>query len=213
MRMIVCMLIITVVSTEAERKGTFICAGRVVGTVGGVPLAAGRLAGKGVLLGGGAVAHGVGRGVGTVGKGVGAVGGFAGRKIGLIKKKDKEGHEVLVPADQADMDVSAPTTAGYGVPGQADGNGLEMLSDGALIPNGQRGPPPTEPGHLAVTVLGARGIKVEAGAKLKSHVAIKMGGKGHKTDHEKGVDPDWYVLAAIWASLAQQVQLNNCDVY
>jgi hypothetical protein len=144
------------------------------------------------LLGGGAVAHGVGKGVGGIGKGVGAVGGFAGRKIGLIKKKDKEGHEVIVSADQAD---AYDGQAGYGV------GGLETLAEHGTLSHDQeqaqgqggsaRGPPPTEPGHVSVTVIGARGIKVEKGAKLKSHVVLKMGGKGHKTDHEKGTEPDW----------------------
>ena len=189
-----------VVSPEPERKGTFTTAGRVVTTVGGVPLAAGRLAGKGVLLGGkgvlmggGAVAHGVGKGVGGIGKGVGAVGGFAGRKIGLIKKKDKEGHDILVPADQADGDLSVgPSPSGYSAAG------METLTEvgESATGQGERGPPPTEPGHLSVTVVGARGLKFEAGAKLKSHVAIKLGGKGHKTNHEKGLEPDWYVYTA-----------------
>lgn len=172
----------TVIARTRGKTSTFSAAGRVVTTVGGVPLAAGKLAGKGVLLGGGAVAMGVGKGVGTVGKGVGAVGGFAGRKIGLIKKKDKSGKEVLVAADSLEAEDgyeigdARPSVDGEGEGGRA----VE-----------ETGPPPTEPGVLSVTVLGAKDIKTENGGKLKSHVAVKIAGKAHKTDTAKGVEPDW----------------------
>jgi hypothetical protein len=43
----------------------------------------------------GAAGKGAFKGVGMVGHGVGHVGGFAGRKIGLVKKKDKSGKEIV----------------------------------------------------------------------------------------------------------------------
>jgi hypothetical protein len=59
-------------------------AGQAITAVGGVPIGVG----KGVIQGGGYIASGVGYGLGTVG-------GFAGRKCGLIKKKDKVSKEVV----------------------------------------------------------------------------------------------------------------------
>lgn len=70
-----------------QNTSTFSTVGRAAGQVGGIPLGVASGVGKGVF-------HGV---VG-VGHGVGSVGGFAGRKIGLVKKKDKSGNEVVSPS-------------------------------------------------------------------------------------------------------------------
>lgn len=63
--------------------------------------------GKGVLHGGTAVASGVGHGIGTVG-------GFAGRKIGLIKKKNGEIVEAPIhpEADGGEPVAASPDESG-----------------------------------------------------------------------------------------------------
>lgn len=153
-----------VIARTRNKTSTFSTAGRAITNVGGLPIAAG----KGVLMGGGHVAMGVGRGVGTIG-------GFAGRKIGLVKKQDKHGKEVLVPADEQATDGGTHELA-------AESEGLNKVSAGGR---------PTESGSLVVTVLGGTNIKSEEGAKLKSYVAVKVGSKSHKTDHTKGLEPEW----------------------
>lgn len=140
-----------------------------------------------------------------VGRGVGTVGGFAGRKIGLIKRKDKAGKEVLVPSDDA---AATNITEGFieAIPA-VDSNGADLRSreNGEQVESGLgRVTPPglgetdgsparrhSEQGTLVVSVLGASDVKSDEGAKLKSYVAVKMGGKSHKTDHVKGTDPEW----------------------
>lgn len=109
-----------------------------------------------------------------VGRGVGTIGGFAGRKIGLVKKKDKHGKEVMVPADEQGMD--GPPI-------------MVTETDGLTEPSA--GGRPAESGNLVVTVLGGSDIKSEEGAKLKSYVMVKVGSKSHKTDHTKGLKPEW----------------------
>jgi hypothetical protein len=133
--------------------------------------------GKGAIKGGafvaGGVLHGGGAVVGGVGHGIGTVGGFAGRKIGLIKKKDKSGKEILVQADTG-MEVD-PSTVG------ADGEaGMAGTGEG-----------PLENGILTITVLAAKDLVSKEGGGVKPYVALKVGGKSHKTSHSKGVEPEW----------------------
>lgn len=206
------MLTTPVVARTRGKTSTFSTAGRALTTIGGVPLAAG----KGVIHGGGTVIGGVGKGVKTGGGfvvgGVGHVGGFAGRKIGLIKKKDKSGKEILVPADE-DGNV---IPGGDAIPVDADGEGFDVpagqvsqpAAHGAVdsltvgIPTGPTAttlPPgmgnvPSEPGTLAVTVLSAKDLKSKDGHSAKPYVMLKLGGKSHKTGHVKGLEPEWYVV-------------------
>ncbi|KAL7422727.1 Tricalbin-2 [Cryptotrichosporon argae] len=160
--------------------GTFATsAGRAVSTIGGVPLNVG----KGIAQGGVGVVTGVGHGVG-------AVGGFAGRRIGLIKKKDKSGKEVLVPDDGlTPVDENGAAAAAYDIPaGQAS-----MTGDGVMSAGGS-GQSNTEPGTLVVTVLGAKDLQPQgshSAKDLKPYAVVKLGGKSHKTDHVKGVEPEW----------------------
>lgn len=121
-----------------------------------------------------------------VGRGVGTVGGFAGRKIGLIKKKDKSGKEILVHPEEEQEGGGG--MGGFDLSSE-NGTQVEGLN-GELIGSGNR---PSEPGTLVVTVLGGSEIKSEEGLKLKSYVTVKIGGKSHKTDHVKGVEPEWLV--------------------
>jgi hypothetical protein len=151
-------------------------------------------AGKGVIHGGGSVVHGVGHGLGTVGHGLGNVGGFAGRRIGLIKKRDKSGKEVLVPADEQGGEVvNGFEESGIATPMiGTNGGGYEMngqssnLGASAFITT-EAGAGPSEPGILGVTVFGAKDLK----GGQKPYVQVKVGGKTHKTVHVKGVEPEW----------------------
>ena len=145
--------------------------------MGGLPFAAGKGVGKGVVQGGGAV--------------VGGVGGFAGRRMGLMKKS-KSGKEIpmangngstdafngyAVPAGQASQPVDAETAGG--VPGGAAAT---------TLPPGM-GSAPSEGGHLAVTVLAAKDLKGKEGAKV--YTSLRLGKQSHKTDHVKGSAPEW----------------------
>lgn len=73
-----------IIVKSRKNTSTFSTAGRAVTQVGSIPLGVGKGVAKGALSG-----------VVGVGHGVGAVGGFAGRKIGLVRKKDKHGKEVV----------------------------------------------------------------------------------------------------------------------
>lgn len=197
----------TVVARVRTKTGTIATAGRVLTTVGGVPLAAGR----GVIHGGGHVIGGVGKGVKTGGGfvvgGVSHVGGFAGRKIGLIKKKDKSGKEILVAADEAGNIIPEnELPEGYDLPaGQVsqptDLNGMTTgVPAGGLattLPPGL-GSVPSTPGTLIVTVLSAKDLKSKEGNSAKPYVVLRGPGKTqkighHKTGHVKGVEPEWQV--------------------
>lgn len=170
-----------------------------------MPLAAGR----GVIHGGGQVIGGVGKGVKTGGGfvigGVGHVGGFAGRKIGLIKKKDKSGKEVLVAADEAGNIIpESELPEGYNLPAGQVSQPSEMDSMTTGVPAGVVattlpsgfGSAPTTAGTLSVTVLGAKDLKSKEGNSAKPYVVLRGPGKTHKTGHVKGLEPEWYVMQA-----------------
>lgn len=178
-----------VIARSRQKTSTFSTAGRVATTIGGVPLGVG----KGVVHGGVAVVGGVGHGIGTVGHGIGSVGGFAGRRIGLMKKRDKSGKEVLVPTDEGEDGPEHEVAAG-----QATHTNGDHLDTGAgiidLLDGGRR--TPSEPGTLNVTVVGAKDLKSshkEGGPR--PYVQVRVGGKTHKTGHMKGQEVEWYVLA------------------
>jgi hypothetical protein len=150
-------------------------------------------AGKGVLHGGEAVAHGVGHGIGSVG-------GFAGRRIGLIKKKDKSGKEVLVP-DEGSIATSidaieeneerSPTIPAlennsFNLTPVHQDNTNEKGGHSPFVTS-EAGNGPSGPGILAVTVLGAKDLK----GGQKPYVQVRVGGKTHKTGHVRGVEPEW----------------------
>ena len=165
-------------------------AGRAVTQIGGLPFAAG----KGVVHGGGAVAMGVGHGIGSVG-------GFAGRRMGLMRKRDTSGKELVVPvANSTTSETTSPSSPGFDVPaGQVsqpvDGDAAEAdtLPTGAAattLPPGV-GSPSTEAGVLHVTVMSAKDLNSEEGSGAKPYVQLKMSGKAQKTDHVKGLQPEW----------------------
>ncbi|WVQ85964.1 hypothetical protein IAT38_008132 [Cryptococcus sp. DSM 104549] len=158
------------------RQNTSFSAGRAITQIGGVPLGVG----KGVIQGGGAVAGG---------------------------KKDKSGKEILVDpstgAQAGAVGGGLPTTAeGYELPaGQTSvpaGVGMDGALPGQGVP-GQNattlpiggGEGPEEPGTLGVTVIGAKDLKSEREGSAKPYVQVKVGAKSVKTDHVKGVAPEW----------------------
>lgn len=162
--------LIPVIARSRHKTSTFSTAGRVITTVGAVPMGVGKGAIKGGAFVAGHAIHGGGAVVGGVGHGIGTVGGFAGRKIGLIKKKDKSGKEVLV---QADADPNDPTAV-------AQAQSMSMNGDGV----------PQE-GTLGVTVISGSGLVSKEGSGVKPYVVVKVGGKSHKTGHGKGIEPEW----------------------
>nr|XP_018259792.1 uncharacterized protein I303_07863 [Kwoniella dejecticola CBS 10117]OBR81950.1 transmembrane protein [Kwoniella dejecticola CBS 10117] len=146
-----------IIARTRQKTSTFSQAGRVVTTIGGVPMGVG----KGVVHGGGAVIGGPSMANNETGAGAGAV--------------TAAGFEI--PAGQ----VSEPTDevlAAGGVPGPR----------ATTLPAGEASASaPSEPGTLAVTVLGAKDLK----AGTKPYVQIKLGGRVHKTDHVKSATPEW----------------------
>jgi hypothetical protein len=162
--------LISVIARSRHKTSTFSTAGRVITTVGAVPMGVGKGAIKGGAFVAGHAIHGGGAVVGGVGHGIGTVGGFAGRKIGLIKKKDKSGKEVLVQADADPNDPSAIAQAQ------------------ALGGDGQEG-------TLGITVISGSGLVSKEGSGVKPYVVVKNGGKSHKTGHGKGIEPEWYVYS------------------
>lgn len=71
-----------------QNTSTFSTVGRAATNVGHIPIGVGK-----------GVAKGAFHGVKGVGHGVGAVGGFAGRRIGLVKRRDTSGKEIVSPAN------------------------------------------------------------------------------------------------------------------
>ena len=130
------------------------------------------------------------------------MGGFAGRHIGLIKKKDKSGKEVLVEADgPIEPSHRIDSEDGYDMlAGQAsstvDLNGSAEAPAGAMVTavTPRQGSDISEPGTLTVTVVGARNLRSKEGGGTRPYVQLKMGGKVHKTGHLKGADPEWSVV-------------------
>ncbi|WVF68009.1 hypothetical protein IAT40_002771 [Kwoniella sp. CBS 6097] len=181
-----------IIARTRQKTSTFSTAGRAITQIGGVPIGVG----KGVIHGGTTVGKGVFHGgttvVSGVGHGIGSVGGFAGRRVGLIKKKDKSGKEILVeqPEDAAGLGYEIPA----GQVSEPSGAGMDGVVPGAGVPGPNattlpigEGDAPTEPGTLGVTVLAAKDLR----AGTKPYVQLKLGGKSHKTDHVKSATPEW----------------------
>jgi hypothetical protein len=170
-----------VIARSRHKTSTFSTAGRVITTVGAVPMGVGKGAIKGGAFVAGHAIHGGGAVVGGVGHGIGTVGGFAGRKIGLIKKKDKSGKEVLVQADADPDDPSAIARA-------------QVMAEGGV--GGVGGGGGVQEGSLGVTIISGSGLSSKDGGGVKPYVVVKVGGKSHKTSHGKGIEPEWYVFSA-----------------
>ncbi|KIR30263.1 transmembrane protein [Cryptococcus deuterogattii LA55] len=188
-----------IIARVRQNTSSFVSAGRAITQIGGVPLGMG----KGVIQGGGTVAGGVAHGLGSVG-------GFAGRRIGLIKKKDKSTEKDTV-ADSVSGASSpvAPGTIAVGADitptiNESSGIAAGQTSapvgdnlDGAVpghhattLPVGESASP-QEPGTLGVTVVSAKDLKSNREGSAKPYVQIKTGGKTVKTEHVKGSAPEW----------------------
>ena len=181
---------VVVIARSRQKTSTFSMAGRAVTQIGGLPFAAG----KGVVHGGGAVAMGAAHGIGHVG-------GFAGRRMGLMRKRDTSGKEIVVPATiGATSEIGSPKSPGFDVPaGQVsqpvngDAVDQDTMPAGAAattLPPGV-GSPSTGAGVLHVTVMSAKDINSEEGGGAKPYVQLKMAGRTFKTDHVKGLQPEW----------------------
>ena len=152
-----------------RHTGTLSAAGRTLSsvgsTVGAAPIMVGKGVGHGLVAGGTGVVHGVG-----------AVGGFAGRKVGLIKKKDKQGNEVL---------VEEPLEDGYEVLGEERGHARKPSQKGSLAPS-------SAPGRLSITCLKARGISGTASGDVKPYIMLQTEKQKHHTHHaKKSEEPEW----------------------
>lgn len=160
--------------------------GRVVSTVGAIPLGVGKGVGKGVFYGGKGIIHGVG---------------FAGRKVGLVKKRDKHGNEVMVPATSDDerqmagnISESEPETSFSGARGF-----------GSPEPSGTTVPLPQEDVRRVASINESHAESVNITCvkatlnttgthDLKPYVQISLGRKAYKTGHAKqAAEPEWCV--------------------
>ncbi|CED82008.1 Ca2-dependent lipid-binding protein CLB1/vesicle protein vp115/Granuphilin A, contains C2 domain [Phaffia rhodozyma] len=159
-----------VIARARKNTSTFSTAGRAVQNVGHAPVA---------IVGG--VGKTAFKGVGLVGHGVGSVGGFAGRKIGLVKKKTDNGSEMLVevPVDDASDIQDGPRRF---TSETVEGTSPVTYSTDFASQNGQG-----REGSLSVTVLSAKDLAEE----VKAEVSLSVGGKTQKTRHHKSVSPEW----------------------
>lgn len=188
-----------IIARVRQNTSSFVSAGRAITQIGGVPLGVG----KGVIQGGGTVAGGVAHGLGSVG-------GFAGRRIGLIKKKDKSTDKDIVAdsvsgasspvapgAIAAGADITPAVNESSGIAAGQTSAPVGDNLDGAVpghhattLPVGESASP-QEPGILGVTVVSAKDIKSNREGSAKPYVQIKAGGKTVKTEHVKGSAPEW----------------------
>ncbi|WWD20758.1 hypothetical protein CI109_105235 [Kwoniella shandongensis] len=171
-----------IIARARQSTTSFGTVGRVVTTVGGVPLGVG----KGVIHGGGAVA------MGKKDK--------SGKDVLM-----EENEPVASPTGPVALGATVPNGAGagYELPaGQTSiptGEGLDGAVPGSGVPESNAttlpvgtGHAPTEPGILGVTVIGAKDLKSgkESGVN-KAYVQVKLGSRSFKTDHVKSQTPEW----------------------
>lgn len=163
--------------------------GRVVTNVGAIPLGVGKGVGKGVFYGGKGIIHGVGHTVG-----------FAGRKTGLIKKRDKHGNEVLVPV--SDDEHAAAGTASESEPDISFAGAQAVESS---VTNGTSVPAPlaatdfaraetlneSHPESVNITCVKAT-LNMTGPHDIKPYVQLALGRKAYKTSHaKKAAEPEW----------------------
>lgn len=162
----------------------------MVSTVGAVPLGVGKEVGKGVLHGGKGIIHGVGSTVG-----------FAGRKTGLIRKRDKHGREVLVSdfegeqhglAQMGEKDLDNSLSADEAMVAQrSDGAGQVMPVFAATPAVTERDHSIHEVRAEAINITCAKAALNSAGSDVKPYVQLTLGRKSYKTGHAKRADADW----------------------
>ncbi|KAJ9121636.1 hypothetical protein QFC22_002256 [Naganishia vaughanmartiniae] len=176
-----------IVAKSRRDTTTFSQAGRAMSTVGAVPLGVGKGVGKGVFYTGKGLIHGVGSTVG-----------FAGRKTGLIKKKDKHGNEVLVEESSGQIVDGHAPDLGYA---SSDGDArpiqhstmaqtlnTEQVSGMGQPAEGQAG----QAEAVNVTCLSGSNLVGSGSHDVKPYVQLTLGRKSYKTSHAKrAVDPEW----------------------
>lgn len=179
-----------IIAKSRRETTTFSQAGRAMSTVGSVPLGVGKGVGKGVLYGGKGLIHGVGTTVG-----------FAGRKAGLIKKKDKHGNEVLVEESTGQIVEGNGADLGYA---SSDGETrpiqnstmAQTLNAGQM--SGIEEHADVQGGHaeaISITCLSGSNLVGTGNHDVKPYVQLTLGRKSYKTSHAKrAVDPEWRVL-------------------
>lgn len=158
-----------VIMKVRKNTSTFSNAGRTMTTIGAAPINVGKGVGKGVFAGGKGIVHGVGH-----------VGGFAGRKVGLVKKKDAHGNEIVVEEELPEDDASivAPSTPSKPSRVLADN---ESVREGSILAGAAT---------FSIRCVGGRALN--GGSDIKPYVQFTIGKKSHKTSHGKhGTEPDW----------------------
>lgn len=167
--------------------------GRVVSTVGAVPLGVGKGVGKGVLYGGKGLIHGVGHTVG-----------FAGRKTGLIKKRDRHGREVLVsdsegeqhgPGHMEESDLENSFSHDEAVAAQRSVGAGQAMATPAFVanPSGLARDPSLHEGHaeaINITCVKAA-LTGTNNHEVKPYAQLTLGRKSYKTGHAKRPDAEW----------------------
>ncbi len=171
---------------ERKNTSTFSNAGRTMTQVGSAPISVGREVGKGVLQGGMGVMSGVG-----------SVGGFAGRQMGLMKKKDKMGDVNGAAQDVPNGDVTEQDFAvdqpGNGLTSVESGHGETLTAtDPAMASALTDGAAASESGMLSVTCVSAQGLAAAGSHDAKMFVQLKLGERSQKTGHGKPPnEPEW----------------------
>lgn len=173
-----------------RHTSTMMAGGRVVTNVGAIPLGVGKGVGKGVFYGGKGLIHGVSHTVE-----------LAGRKTGLIKRHDKHGNEVLVPANddghpaggyvsESEPDLSFSGAHGFGSPETSESTVPLPLAVAA--DNGQASA--INEGHaesVNITCLKAT-LNSTGNHDIKPYVQLSLGRKAYKTGHSKHpTEPEW----------------------
>jgi hypothetical protein len=182
-----------VIMRERKNTSTFSNAGRTMTMVGAAPIAVTKGVGKGVFVGGKGVALGVG-----------SVGGFAGRHLGLLKKKDAVGdegpEEAHVPNGEVTAhDFVAANEPGSGAANNGAGDGLDVAATATDAPTasafaeGMATGSTSESGILSVTCVSAQGLPTGS-HEAKAYLHLKLGDKSLKTAHGKASsEPEWWV--------------------
>jgi hypothetical protein len=149
-------------------------AGRAMTTVGSAPIALGKGVGKGVFAGGKGVVHGVGH---------------AGRSLGLVKKKDHAGNEILVEEEVPNGNGTHHEVGATNATGE--------VAEGAV----------SEHGMLSVTCVTSKDL---VGAhEGKAYVQLKLGDKTQKTGHHKKTE--WCVYLPVIIAVTGMLTRSLCS--
>ncbi|KAI5453154.1 Tricalbin-2 [Naganishia albida] len=167
--------------------------GRVVSTVGAVPLGVGKGVGKGVFYGGKGLIHGVGHTVG-----------FAGRKTGLIKKRDKHGREILVSdsegeqygashAEESDLEKSFSRDDSMAAQRNFDAGQAMQTPAFVVNPSTSEHDSSAPENHAeTINITCVKASLTGAGNhETKPYAQLTLGRKSYKTGHAKRPDAEW----------------------